>query len=105
MEATAETNGGEAAATPAATPKKKKPNSPKAPGFGLRVAMGEVAKVYERYSHAAFTRGEMASALGMSSGSGSFFAKAATLNMYGLIEEAGGSVKVSPLFKAIYQSG
>jgi hypothetical protein len=66
--------------------------------------MSEVAKVYERYSHASFTRGEMASAVGMSSGSGAFYGKAATLNMYGLIEESGGDVKVSSLFKTIYQA-
>lgn len=95
-----ESNGAPAASTA----KKKKPNSPKAPGLALRGAMAEVAKVYERYSHASFTRGEMASALGMSSGSGSFYAKAATLNMYGLIEESGGNVKVSSLFKTLYQA-
>jgi hypothetical protein len=66
--------------------------------------MAEVTKIYDRYSHSAFTRGEMASAVGMSAGSGSFFAKAATLNMYGLIDESGGNVKVSPLFKALYQA-
>jgi hypothetical protein len=91
-----------AAATAAA--KKKKPMSPKAPGMPLRAAVVEVAKVYSRYSHSTFTRGEMASALGMSAGSGSFYAKAATLNMYGLVEDTGGNLKASDLFKVLYQA-
>ncbi len=92
------------AAAPAAAARKKKPNSPKAPGLPLRGAMGEVAKIYDRYSHSTFTRGEMASALNMSSGSGAFYGKAATLGLYGLIEDTGGHVKVSSLFKALYQA-
>jgi hypothetical protein len=95
-----DTNG---AATTAATTKKK-PMSPKAPGMALRAAVAEVAKIYGRYSHSTFTRGEMASALGMSAGSGSFYAKAATLNMFGLVEDAGGDVKASDLFKSLYQA-
>ena len=94
----------ESEVTPAGATRKKKPNSPKAPGMPLRAAMGEVAKIYDRYSHSTFTRGEMASALGMSSGSGAFYGKAATLGLYGLTEEASGSVKVSSLFKALYQA-
>jgi hypothetical protein len=95
-----DTNGG--AAAPAT--KKKKPNSPKAPGMSLRAAMSEAQKVYQQYSHANFSRGELANALGMSSGSGAFWGKSATLIMYGLIEDVGGNMKVSPLFKAIYQA-
>jgi hypothetical protein len=94
----------ETMATTTAIVTKKKPMSPKAPGMPLRVAVAEVAKIYGRYSHSSFTRGEMASALAMSAGSGSFYAKAATLNMYGLIEDTGGNVKASDLFKAIYQA-
>jgi hypothetical protein len=101
---TDETNGAADGAATATVAKKKKPNSPKAPGMALRAAMNEVAKIYGSYSHSSFTRGEMASAVGMSAGSGSFFAKAATLNGYGLLEEAGGNVRVSPLFKALYQA-
>lgn len=96
-----ETNG---TAAPAATGKKRKPNSPKAPGLTLRAALAEVARVYDRYSHATFTRGEMANALNMSSGSGAFWGKSATLSMYGLIEDVNGTMKVSSLFKAIHQA-
>jgi hypothetical protein len=66
--------------------------------------MGEVQKVYQQYSHANFSRGELANALGMSSGSGAFWGKSATLNMYGLIEDVGGSMKVSSLFKGLFQA-
>lgn len=86
------------------TTSRKKPNSPKAPGTSLRSAVTEVSKVYQRYSHGSFSRSEMASALGMSSNSGAFLGKAATLREYGLVVEAGGSVQVSDLFKAIYQA-
>jgi hypothetical protein len=96
-----ETNG--TPATTAAT-KKRKPNSPKAPGLALRAAMAEVARVYDRYSHATFTRGEMANALSMSAGSGAFWGKSATLSMYGLIEDVNGTMKVSSIFKALHQA-
>lgn len=89
---------------PTPATKKKRPNSPRAPGISLRSAVAEVTKVYQRYGHGTFTRAEMASALGMSSGSGAFFGKAATLKEYALVEEGGGTVKVSPLFMEIYQS-
>lgn len=82
--------------------RKKKPNSPKAPGTSLRAAVADVSKVYQQYSHGAFSRSEMASALGMSAGSGSFLGKAATLREYGLVAEGGGSAKVSDLFKSMY---
>lgn len=78
--------------------------SPKAPGSTLRGAISDTSKLYQRYSNGAFTRGEMASALGMSSGSGSFFGKAATLKEYGLIDETAGDVRVSDLFKGLYQA-
>lgn len=92
----------EAPAAPAA--RQSKPKSPKAPGTSLRSAVAEVSKIYQRYSHGSFSRSEMASALGMSSGSGAFLGKAASLKEYGLIAEGGGSAQVSDLFKAIYQA-
>ena len=46
--------------------------------------MAEVSKIYQRYSHGSFSRGEMASALGMSANSGAFLGKASTLKEYGL---------------------
>jgi hypothetical protein len=89
----------------AAAPRKKKANSPKAPGTSLRTAIAEVTKLYAKYSHGAFSRGEMASALSMSANSGAFLGKTATLREYGLIEETGaGTMKVSDLFKAIYSA-
>jgi hypothetical protein len=86
------------------TTRKKRPNSPKAPGASLRSAVAEVSKIYQRYSHGTFSRSEMASALGMSSGSGAFMGKAATLKEYGLITEGGGAAQVSDLFKGMYQA-
>lgn len=87
--------------TAAPSGKRKKPNSPKAPGTSLRTAIAETTKLYTRYSHGSFSRGEMASALGMSGGSGAFMGKAATLKEYGLVEESGGQSKVSDLFKGL----
>lgn len=99
-----EPNEAPAGAAPPAAKAKKKPNSPKAPGTSLRSAVAEVSKIYQRYSHGSFSRGEMASALGMSANSGAFLGKAATLKEYGLVDEAGGSAQVSDLFKAMYQA-
>jgi hypothetical protein len=85
--------------------KRKKPNSPKAPGTSLRTAITETSKLYQRYSHGTFGRGEMAHALAMSNGSGAFLAKAAALKGYGLIEDtANGSIRVTDLFKALYSA-
>lgn len=84
--------------------KKKKPNSPKAPGTSLRSAIAETSKLYQSYSHGQFSRGEMASALNMSGNSGAFLGKAATLREYGLVDETGGQARVSELFKAIHQA-
>lgn len=93
------------AATAGAAPRKKKANSPKAPGTSLRSAFAEVTKLYGKYSHSAFGRGEMASALGMSANSGAFLGKSATLREYGLIEETGaGTMKVTDLFKGLYSA-
>lgn len=88
----------------APTTKKKKPNSPKAPGTSLRSAVAETSKLYQSYSHGQFSRGEMASALNMSANSGAFLGKAATLREYGLVDETGGQARVSELFKAIHQA-
>lgn len=87
-----------------AVTRRKKPNSPKAPGLSLRAAMAEVSKAYLRYSHGAFTRGELASALSMSAGSGSFLTKIAALRDYGLVDESHGELRVSDLFKTLYQA-
>ena len=84
--------------------RKKKPNSPKAPGASLRSAVSDVSRVYQQYSHGSFSRSEMASALGMSAGSGAFLGKAATLKDYGLVVETGGEARVSDLFKGIYSA-
>src|SRR5690242_14721963 len=94
-----ESSGADEPAKVAAT---KKPNSPKAPGISLRAAVAEVSKVYQRYSHGTFTKGEMAAALGMSATSGAFYGKSSTLKEYGLVEEVGADVKVSDLFMAMY---
>lgn len=59
--------------------------------------MAEVSKIYQQYTHGSFDRAEMAGALGMSSASGAFMGKAATLKEYGLIDEAGGSARVRGL--------
>lgn len=87
-----------------AAPARRKPNSPKAPGIDLRSAVAEVAKVYSRYSHGSFTKGELASALGMSAGSGTFLSKSAALREYGLIEDTVGGERVSDIFRSVYQA-
>jgi hypothetical protein len=89
----------------AATGRKKKPNSPKAPGTSLRAAIAETSKLYQKYSHGSFGKGEMASALGMSANSGAFLGKTATLKEYGLIEDTGaGLTRATELFKALYSA-
>lgn len=83
---------------------RRKPNSPRAPGIDLRSAIAEVAKVYSRYSHGSFTKGELASAMNMSASSGAFLGKSAGLREYGLIEETAGGERVSDIFRSVYQA-
>lgn len=85
-------------------PSRRKPISPTAPGLSLSTAVSEVARVYSRYSHGTFSKGELASALGMSASSGTFLSKAAALRDYGLIEDGPTGERVSDLFKSLYQA-
>ena len=86
------------------TQRKKRSNSPKAPGIALSDAVADVGKIFQRYGHATFTRGEMAAALNMSSSGGAFLSRAAALRDYDLIEETPLGAKASELFKRIYQA-
>lgn len=84
--------------------RKKRSNSPKAPGIALSDAVADVGKIFQRYGHASFSKGEMAAALSMSAGGGAFISRAAALRDYALIVDAPGGSKASDLFKQIYQA-
>jgi hypothetical protein len=93
-------------AAPAKSPavKSNKPKSPAAPSKTLKDAVADVRLAYDQYSHAGFSRGELASVLGVSATSGPFGSRLFTLKEYGLIEGSVDNLKASSLFKRIHAS-
>jgi hypothetical protein len=83
------------------TPKKRKPRSPSAPSRSLKDVLDDVKKLYTEYSHATFSRSEIASALGMSATSGPFATRLYTLRAYGLLDPDGNDFKVSDSFREL----
>jgi len=80
------------------TPKTKKPKSPAVPSYSLKDSVDDVRKLYQTFSHAVFSKPEIATTLKMSSNSGPFVRRAFTLSEYGLLVESGAGHKVSDLF-------
>jgi hypothetical protein len=78
--------------------RKVKPKSPAAPSRNLQDAVADVMKLYLVYSHAGFSKEEIASKLGVKVTSGPFGARVFTLKEYGLIEKYNGNFKVSQSF-------
>ena len=82
-------------------PTTKKPNSPPSPSFGLREVLADATKLYDKYSHAAFSQAEVASGLGMSSTSSSFSRRLRSLTEFGLLDGSGGNYRISKLFHTL----
>lgn len=89
---------------PQSTPSKKKPKSPPTPSRGLKDAVDDVKRLYSQFSHAAFSRSEVASTLSLSASSGPFAARIFTLKAYGLLEPVGSDFKVSDRFLTMYSN-
>ena len=81
--------------------KPRKPKSPPVPSKSLEGCVADVKKLYTEYSHGTFSRSELASALGVSAGSGPFATRLAALRQFGLIEASGTDYKVSENFVAL----
>jgi hypothetical protein len=75
-----------------------KTRSPATPSYSLKDSVEDVRKLYKQYSHAVFTRAEIATTLGMSSSSSSFDARIFALSEYGLLQKSGDSYKVTERF-------
>jgi hypothetical protein len=84
--------------TPAQTNKTK---SPPTPSYTLKDAFEDVKKLYGRFSHASFSQPEIASALKMSSTSGSFVRRIFSISEYGLVDRSGEKSSVSKLFHSL----
>jgi hypothetical protein len=85
--------------------KTRKPKSPPVPSKNLEGCMADVQKLYAEYSHGSFSRSELASALGVSAGTGPFAARLASLRQFGLIESSGTDYKVSENFMVMNSNG
>lgn len=85
-------------------PKRAKPKSPPVPSRNLEDALADVKKLYQQYSHAPFSRGEIASALNVSATSGPFGGRLFSLKEYGLIDQNGSDYKVSDRFMMLHGS-
>ncbi|MCC6499889.1 MAG: hypothetical protein IT313_06440 [Anaerolineales bacterium] len=81
--------------------KSSKPKSPPVPSYTLRDSLEDAKKLYKKYSHASFSKAEIASALNMSSGSSSFAKRLFALTEYGLIEGSGDSYKTTGRFSVL----
>lgn len=80
---------------------KRKPKSPPTPSRTLSDALGDVKRLYAQYSHATFSRGEIASTLNVSATSGPFGGRLFSLKEFGLIDSAGGDYRVSETFMTL----
>jgi len=78
--------------------KRAKPKSPPVPSRSLSDCFADVKKLYSEYSHATFSRGEIASALNVSATSGPFGGRLYSLKEFGLIDSAGSEYRVSDTF-------
>jgi hypothetical protein len=81
--------------------KSSKPKSPPVPSYVLKDTLEDAKKLYKKYSHASFSKAEIASALNMSSGSSSFSKRLFALTEYGLIEGSVDSYKTTGRFSAL----
>jgi len=83
------------------TPKSRKPKSPPVPSKNLEDCVRDARELYKEYTHGTFSRAEIASTLGVSSGSGPFAQRLFSLREFGVIEGNTSSYKVSENFKRI----
>lgn len=81
--------------------KPSKPKSPPTPSRALSDAVADVKKLYGEYSHAKFTKPEIASALGVAANSGPFSARIFTLKEFGLLSQSGSDYSVSESFMTL----
>lgn len=83
------------------TAKKSKPKSPPVPSRSLKNCFEDTKKLYGQYSHASFSKVEIASTLKVSAKSGPFNARVFTLKEFGLIDSRGTDYTISELFKGL----
>lgn len=81
-----------------------KVRSPATPSRSLGECVQDVDKIYRQYSHASFSKEEVASVLGMSASSGPFSGRIYTLREYGLLVEEREGYKVSQSFHTLNSS-
>ena len=84
--------------------KTRKPKSPPVPSRSLEESYSDVSKLYQQFSHASFSRSEVASALKVSAESGPFAQRLFTIKEFGLLEAAGPTYQVSQLAKDLMAS-
>lgn len=83
---------------------RKKPKSPPVPSRSLEDSFDDVRKLYNAYTHATFSKSEIASTLGVSADAGPFAQRLFTLKAYGLITPSGQQFRVSDLFRTMKES-
>jgi hypothetical protein len=87
--------------SPAQTPQTNKTKSPPTPSYSLKEVYQDARTLYDKFSHASFSQAEVASALNMSSTSGSFAQRIFSLTAFGLLDRAGEKYSISKLFHAL----
>lgn len=89
------------ASTPGPKSASSKPKSPATPAYSLQDSVGDAKKLYDKYSHASFSRAEIASSLGISSSSSANIQRVFALLEYGLITGGGDSFKITDRFHSL----
>jgi hypothetical protein len=78
-----------------------KTKSPATPSYALKDVYADVKKLYDKFSHASFSRAEIASTLSMSSASGAFAQKVFSLTEFGLLDKSGDKYAVAKPFHSL----
>lgn len=83
----------------------RRPRSPAAPSRPILGCFEDANKLFAKYTHGTFTKGEIASTIGISANSGPFGQRFFSIKEYALIEGSGQVYQVSPLFLDMRGSG
>jgi hypothetical protein len=83
------------------TQKTKKTKSPPVPSYDLESSYENTEKLYDQYSHAEFSKSEIASTLGLSATSSTVVRRIFSMTEYNLLEEDGEKYKVTQHFHSL----
>lgn len=81
--------------------KSKKVKSPRTPSYALETSFDDAKRLYDNFSHASFSKAEIASSLSLSATSSSLTKRVFALTEYGLLDNHGDQFSVSQVFHTL----